>query len=63
MREREFAQSDTSSREDFSFILDLDSDSSAIKSNRDLSTLERRARVEEDTHTEDAYDGNDGIVN
>jgi len=62
MRERKFVQSDTSSVEDFSHILDLDSDTSPIGSSRDLSPPKPQARAEENTYTKEAYDGNDGIV-
>lgn len=62
MRKRKFIQSDSSSGEDFSHILDLDSDDSSIRFGKDLSPPKRQARTEEDTHAEDAYDGNDGIV-
>jgi hypothetical protein len=62
IRKRKFIQSDSSSGEDFSHILDLDSDSSPIGSGKDLSPLKRQVRVEEDTHTEHAYDRNDGVV-
>lgn len=59
MRNRKFIQSDSSSAEDFSHILDLDSDSSPL---RDPSPPKRQARKEEDTHTGDTYDGNHAVI-
>lgn len=59
---RKFIQSDSSAGEDFSHILDLDSDSSPIGSSWDFSPLKRQARTGESTHKNDTYDGNHGIV-
>ena len=59
MQNRKFIQSDSSSGEDLSHILDLDSDFSPL---RDPLPPKRQAQKEEDTHTGDTYDSNHAVV-